>query len=248
MWSSGFAGKSSTPGQRRQPATNVFRRWTEVLTPFTGALVDRFGERPPIIIGLRLLAAGSAWLALIAEPGLAYAAMIAPLILAGAGTALAMPAAQKAVVGAVAPVEIGTASCTFTTMRWLGGVFGVAIAVAVFATAGGYGSPEQFSDGFVAAMAVSGGLSLAGAIAGIALPSRRRTVEDERTAAPPTPALDPTAHAEHTEPWRAQASRARLARGSYCHEVAGSQEVFLQTTGRERAALGGPRVHSLVSL
>jgi hypothetical protein len=69
------------------------------LTPFTGALVDRFGERLPIIIGLLLLAARSAWLALIAEPGLAYAAMIAPLILAGAGTVLAMPAAQKAVVG-----------------------------------------------------------------------------------------------------------------------------------------------------
>jgi hypothetical protein len=135
-------------------------------------------------------------------------------------------------------------------MRWLGGVFVVAIAVAVFATAGGYGSLEQFSDGFVAAMAVSVGLSLAGAIAGIALPSRRRTVEDERTARPPTtPALDPTGHVENTSnPWRAQAFRAKLARGSYCHEVAGSQEVFLQTTGRERAELGGPRVHSLVSL
>jgi MFS family permease len=218
------------------------------LTPFTGALVDRLGERPPIIIGLHLLAAGSAWLALIAEPGLAYAAMIAPVILAGAGTALAMPAAQKAVVGAFAPGEIGTASGTFTTMRWLGGVFGVAIAVAVFATAGGYGSPEQFSDGFVAAMAVSAGLSLAGAIASIALPSRRRTVEDERTAALQLQPSTPTAHAEHTEPLASTGVPRQAGSGSYCDEVAGSQEVFLQATGRGRAALGGPRVHSLVSL
>jgi EmrB/QacA subfamily drug resistance transporter len=157
-------------GLRLLPLTAAFF----IGAPRAGALVDRIGERLLIVTGLLLLAAGSAWLAVIAEPGLAYAAMIAPLILAGAGTALAMPAAQKAVVGAVAPSEIGKAAGTFTTMRWLGGVFGVAISVALFAAVGGYGSPQHFSDGFVAAMAASAGLSLAGALAGTALPSKRR--------------------------------------------------------------------------
>ncbi len=39
------------------------------------------------------------------------------------------------------------------TMRELGGVFGIALSVAVFAGAGSYASAEAFSDGFVAAMA-----------------------------------------------------------------------------------------------
>jgi hypothetical protein len=58
-------------------------------------------------------------------------------------------------------------------LRQLGGVFGIAVAVAVFAHAGGYGGPQAFSDGFGPALAVSGGLSLAGALAGAALPARR---------------------------------------------------------------------------
>ena len=59
------------------------------------------------------------------------------------------------------------ASGTFSTMRWFGGVFDVAIAVAVFAEAGGYGSPQAISDGFVAAAGVSALLALLGAIAGL---------------------------------------------------------------------------------
>jgi hypothetical protein len=52
------------------------------------------------------------------------------------------------VVSSVAPRDIGKASGTFSTMRQLGGVFGV----AVFAAAGSYASPRAFSDGFVAAL------------------------------------------------------------------------------------------------
>jgi hypothetical protein len=96
-----------------------------------------------------------------------------------------MPACQKAVVGAVAPANIGRASGTFSTMRWFGGVFGVAIAVAVFTAAGGYESPQSFSDGFVAAAGVSAGFAVLGAIAGACLGNTR----PELTAVPsPSPA------------------------------------------------------------
>jgi hypothetical protein len=57
-------------------------------------------------------------------------------------------------------------------MRQLGGAFGVAVLVAVFAGAGSYVSPQAFSDGFAPALGVSAVLSLAGAIAGAALPGR----------------------------------------------------------------------------
>jgi EmrB/QacA subfamily drug resistance transporter len=156
--------------------------------PRAGALADRVGERPLVVGGLLLQAAGIAWLALIAGPDLAYVATVAPMVMTGAGIAMAMPASQKAVVGAVAAGDIGKASGTFTTMRWLGGVFGIAIVVAVFAAAGGYGSAQDFSDGFAAAMAVAAGLSLAGAIAGMVLPSGRAAAVVKAPRTYPVPA------------------------------------------------------------
>jgi EmrB/QacA subfamily drug resistance transporter len=157
--------------------------WTGTLffvAPVAGALVDRFGERPFMVGGLLLQAAGMAWIALIAKPGLAYAELIPPLIIAGCGVSMAIPAAQNSVVGAVAESAIGKAAGANSMMRELGGVFGIAITVAVFGEAGGYASAQAFSDGFVPAIAVSAGLSLAGALAGLGLPGRRRVIEPVR--------------------------------------------------------------------
>ena len=73
-----------------------------------------------------------------------YWHMIAPLVIAGAGISMAIPSAQNAVMNAVAPADLGKASGTFMTMRQLGGVFGLAIAAAVFTGAGSYASPAAF--------------------------------------------------------------------------------------------------------
>jgi EmrB/QacA subfamily drug resistance transporter len=129
----------------------------------------RIGDRATIVVGLLAQAAGLAWLALLAQPAAAYATLMAPMLLAGLGFAFAVTMAQKVVVGAVQVADIGKASGTLGTLRQLGGAFGVALAVAVFADAGGYGSPASFSRGFAAAMGISAGLSLLGAIAGMAL-------------------------------------------------------------------------------
>jgi EmrB/QacA subfamily drug resistance transporter len=144
-----------------------------LIAPIAGALINRVGERPLIVGGLLLEAVGMAWIALIVEPHLAYVAMIAPLILAGAGVSMAIPATQSAVIKSVAPEHIGKASGTFSTMRQLGGAFGVSILVAVFAGTGGYASAQAFTNGFAPALAVSAVLSLSGAIAVLALPTRR---------------------------------------------------------------------------
>jgi len=152
--------------------------WTATLfvtAPLAGALVNRIGERPLIAGGLLLQAVGMAWIALIAAPDLAYTALILPLIVAGAGVSMAMPAAQNAVMGAVAATEIGKASGIFNMLRFLGGVFGIAILVVVFARAGSFGSAQTFSDGFARAIGVSAALSIVGAVAGMGLPSRRET-------------------------------------------------------------------------
>lgn len=113
-----------------------------------------------------------AWIGRIAAPDLAYIRLVPPLIVAGAGVSMAMPAAQSAVLNAVAAPEIGKASGIFNMFRFLGGVFGIAIVVVVFAATGGVDSPEAFNAGFVAAIGVTAALSLFGAVAGLWQPAR----------------------------------------------------------------------------
>jgi EmrB/QacA subfamily drug resistance transporter len=149
--------------------------WTATLffvAPVAGALVDRVGERPFLAGGLLLQAVGMAWIALIAEPGLAYGEMVPPLIVAGIGVSMAIPAVQNSAVSSVPHDAIGKAAGTNSMMRELGGVFGIAVLVAVFSGAGSFASAEAFSDGFGPAIWVSAALSLAGAIAGIGVPGR----------------------------------------------------------------------------
>jgi EmrB/QacA subfamily drug resistance transporter len=162
--------------------------WTATLffvAPIAGSLVGRIGERPLIAGGLLLQATGLAWIALVASPDVAYIALVPPLMVAGCGISLAMPATQNLVINAVEPEAIGKASGTYNMVRQLGGVFGTAIAVAVFAHAGGYASPQAFSDGFVPALGVSAALSFAGALAGALLPAAVRLSGAEALAHSP---------------------------------------------------------------
>jgi EmrB/QacA subfamily drug resistance transporter len=156
-------------GLRLMPWTATFI----TVAPLVGSLVDRFGERPFMVAGLALQALGMGWIALLADSGLSYAEFLVPSIVAGVGASMAIPAAQNSVVGSVAHDDIGKAAGANSMMRELGGVFGVAIAVAVFAGAGSYASPAAFLDGFAPAIAATGALSLAGAIVALALPGRR---------------------------------------------------------------------------
>ena len=119
---------------------------------------------------------------------LGYAAIVAPLVLAGCGVSLAMPAAQNCVIGAVPPADLGKAAGTFNTLRQLGGTFGIAILAAVFSGAGSYASARAFGAGFVPTAEVAAGLSLAGALAGLLIPSRSRSLA--ASGRPATPAQD----------------------------------------------------------
>jgi EmrB/QacA subfamily drug resistance transporter len=151
--------------------------WTATLfvtAPIAGAVVNRVGERPLVVTGLLMQSVGLGWIAMIVAPGLAYSAVIAPLVLAGVGVSMAMPAVQNAVLSSVAVAEMGKASGVFNMARFLGGGFGVALLVTIFSASGATGSPASFSTGFAAAMAVAAALSLLGAFAGWWLPGRSR--------------------------------------------------------------------------
>ncbi len=166
-------------GLRLMPWTATFI----TIAPLAGNLADRIGSRPLLVTGLLLHAAGMIWLALIAEPGMAYTSLLGPFLLGGAGVSMAIPAAQTAVLAGLAPDALGKAAGANSMLRELGGVFGIAIAAAVFAGAGGYASAQAFVDGFGPAIGVSAALALAGAVAALALPARN--------LAPALPALQP---------------------------------------------------------
>jgi EmrB/QacA subfamily drug resistance transporter len=151
--------------------------WTStfiLVAPGVGALVDRIGERPLMVSGLLIQCGGTAWIASIARPGLSFSHLVAPLIVAGVGISMAIPSAQNSVVGSATLETAGKLAGINSMMRELGGVFGIAMAVAVFAGFGGYGSARAFTDGFEPAIWVSSGLALLGALCGLALPSRGR--------------------------------------------------------------------------
>jgi EmrB/QacA subfamily drug resistance transporter len=151
--------------------------WTATLfvtAPIAGAVVSKIGERPLVAIGLLMQAIGLGWIAMIMTPDIAYSTMIAPLVVAGVGVSMAMPAVQNAVLGSVSVVEAGKASGVFNMGRFLGGMFGIAALVAVFSAKGAANSPATFIAGFAAAMMVAAALSLLGAFAGLWLPARHR--------------------------------------------------------------------------
>jgi MFS family permease len=153
--------------------------WTSTLfltAPIAGAVVQKFGERPLVVTGLLMQAAGLGWIAMEAASGVAYPAMVVPLVLAGVGVSMAMPAAQNAVLGSVTVTEMGKASGVFNMGRFLGGMFGIALLVTVFSASGAVDTPAHFSKGFTAAMSVAAVLSLAGAFVGLWLPGRGSAV------------------------------------------------------------------------
>jgi len=158
-----------------------------VAAPFAGARIRRAGERPFITGGLVLVAAGAAWLALAARPGLAYWQVLVPLLLTGLGFSAALPATQSAVMSHVAPQHIGKASGTFTMLRQLGGAFGIAVAAAVFGGSGSYASAQSFSNGYGPALGSCAALALAGALTGLLAPTRppaSAPADPARTPAP----------------------------------------------------------------
>ena len=141
--------------------------WTAtllVVAPLAGAMADRFGNRPVLVLGLALKTVGLGWLSLVATPDTSYAALLLPLIVEGIGTSMAIPVVQSAMLGAVPPDDIGKASGVNGVSQEVGGVLGIAVLVALFAAAGSHLSPGEFVSGFVVVAAACAVFSAAAAI------------------------------------------------------------------------------------
>ena len=156
-----------------------------LVAPGAGALGDRIGNGPLMFGGLLLQGTGLGWLGLVAEPGVGFGTLVAPLAVAGVGVAMCFPTVAAAVVSSVPAEGAAVAAGTSSALRELGGVFGIAVLAAVFAAHGGYAGPEEFIAGFRPAMAVAAAVPVLGLVAaGIAWGAEARA----RSLGPAVPA------------------------------------------------------------
>jgi EmrB/QacA subfamily drug resistance transporter len=149
--------------------------WTAtpiVISPLAGALSDRIGRRPLMAGGMLLAAVGLGWFALIASTAVDYAQLILPLVVVGVGISAALPTTPAAVLNSVAPPDIGKASGVASTLQRFGGVFGVAVATAVFSTNGHLGTPAAFTAGFRPALAITALFALVAGLSALGVSAR----------------------------------------------------------------------------
>jgi EmrB/QacA subfamily drug resistance transporter len=136
-----------------------------VIAPLAGALADRYGNRPFMVLGLAMQAIGLAWVAAIVAPGVDYLQLGAAFTVAGVGTSFCFPTVANAIMASVPMQEAGVASGTNSALRELGGVLGVALLASVFSGAGAYATPTAFIHGFTPAVWVAVALSACGVLA-----------------------------------------------------------------------------------
>jgi EmrB/QacA subfamily drug resistance transporter len=153
------------------------------IAPPAGALSDKIGGKPLMVIGLTLQAIGLGLIASVGSATAPYSSLVFPFILSGTGMALFFAPVANVVLSAVRPEEEGQASGANNAIRELGGVFGVAVLAAIFSSYGGYGSGETFVDGLTPALWVGTVVVAAGAVAALALPGRKRERVPEAVAA-----------------------------------------------------------------
>ncbi len=155
--------------------------WTGVpifVSPIAGALSDRIGGRPLMATGLALQAGALAWMAAVTTPTVPYASLVPAFLMAGVGMSLFFAPVANVVLSTVRPEEEGQASGANNAIREVGGVFGVAVLASIFAARGGYTTGASFVAGLTPAVWVGAAVVMAGAIAALAIPSKRRREPD----------------------------------------------------------------------
>ena len=162
--------------------------WTAMpvfIAPIAGTLSDRIGGRPLLVMGLAMQAIGIGWIAAIASPTVAYAALIPAFVVAGIGMSLFFAPVANMVLGSVRRDEEGIASGANNAIRELGGVFGIAVLGAVFSAHGSYASGASFVSGMSSAVWVGAAAVAAASAAALALPRMRKAQSEVRATERP---------------------------------------------------------------
>lgn len=112
---------------------------TIALSPVGGALTDRVGRRPLLLVGGFAVAIATVGLALLFDnPPLI--AIIGPMVLVGVGLGISGPARSSAALEAWPREVAGSVSGTFSMMRYAGAIVGAAMIAALLGADPGEGS------------------------------------------------------------------------------------------------------------
>jgi EmrB/QacA subfamily drug resistance transporter len=159
-----------------------------VISPVAGALSDRIGRRPIIVVGLSLQTAGFVWVAWRGSLSTSWVELVIALLIAGVGISMALPTVPTAVLSAVAPYEMGKASGINYMAQRFGAVFAIAIGSTVFATYGGLETPATVTAGFKPALWACSVLAGLGALAAMAMSARPKPAAEVESAGLPVAA------------------------------------------------------------
>jgi len=121
---------------------------TIIVAPLAGSLAATYGNQRFMAAGMTIQAVALALFAALAHVHTPYVELCPALVLSGIGIGMVFPAFSGEVVASVRPAQMGIASGTNTTIRELGGVFGVALAGLVFASPTAYTRTSAFVTGF----------------------------------------------------------------------------------------------------
>jgi MFS family permease len=142
-----------------------------VTSPLAGRLTDHLGARSLAVAGSLVALAGIAGLGWIdlSAPG----QLVLPMVLLGIGLGLTTPAAQSASLSAVGWDLAGTAAGIGSTMRYLGGIVGVAIMSLLLDV---HGTRAEVVSEHRILMAVFAGVLVVGLLCAVLLPGRSTIV------------------------------------------------------------------------
>jgi EmrB/QacA subfamily drug resistance transporter len=151
-----------------------------LIAPVAGRSSDRIGSRALMTAGMLCLA-GSLVLFSRLELDSTFWDIFPGLILGGFGMALVMTPMTAAALGSVPVEKSGVGSGVLNTFRQVGGALGIAVMGAIVASyvdlSGGRPDPSSFIDGFQAALRVSAGFALLGAVIAFATIRKHRHMD-----------------------------------------------------------------------
>jgi EmrB/QacA subfamily drug resistance transporter len=156
--------------------------------PVAGKLSDRLGSRWLMGGGMGLVSVSLVLFSLLTRHS-TFWNLFPPLLVGGAGMAMAMTPTTAAAMSSVPVDKAGVGSGVLNSMRQVGGSLGVAIMGAILGSYISVGPrsplfPGQFVDGFQAALHVAAGIAFAAALVALTLVRTEHLAEEPLAAEP----------------------------------------------------------------
>ena len=160
-----------------------------VVSGATASLGEKVSPRMMIGLGLTLVGAGMAHMMLVVDVDSSWTAALPGSIVAMIGTGLFNPSVTAVALGSVPNEQSGLAAGVNDTFRQAGIALGVAFLGAMVPAEHAFGGdPAEYVDGLKLALGVSAAISVAGAVAAVALIRGRFAAEPGEHGLVPEPA------------------------------------------------------------